>query len=53
MPVYKEMAFDVESDTKSRLLNGLDDIGLTLESAPQIRDYETRRRELEPWLITS
>ena len=52
-PSGEEMAFDVDSDTKSRLLNGLDDIGLTLESAPQIRDYEARRRELEPWLFTS
>ena len=52
-PSGEEMAFDVGADTKSRLLNGLDDIGLTLESAPQIRDYEARRRELEPWLFPS
>ena len=52
-PSGEEMAFDVDPDAKSRLLNSLDDIGLTLKSAVQIRDYEARRREQEPWLFPS
>ena len=53
MPSGEELAFDVDLGSKSRLLNGLDDIALTLKSAAQIRDYEARRRKLEPWLFTS
>jgi 3-isopropylmalate/(R)-2-methylmalate dehydratase small subunit len=52
-PSGEAIPFDVEPGSKSRLLNGLDGIALTLECAAQIRDYETRRRELEPWLFTS
>ena len=52
-PSGEAITFDVDPGSKSRLLNGLDDIGLTLECAAQIRDYEARRRELEPWLFTS
>ena len=52
-PSGEAIAFDVDPGNKSRLLNGLDEIELTLKSAPQIRDYEARRRELEPWLFTS
>ena len=33
------------------LLNGLDDIGLTLQSADAIRAYEQRTREQSPWLF--
>ena len=35
------------------LLHGLDDIALTLQRADEIRDYEARRRVLEPWLFAS
>jgi len=33
------------------LLNGLDDIGLTLQHADEIRAYEDRRRREVPWLF--
>jgi 3-isopropylmalate/(R)-2-methylmalate dehydratase small subunit len=33
------------------LLNGLDDIGLTLQHVDEIRDYEARRRQEAPWLF--
>ena len=36
-------AFDIDPFVKYRLLNGLDDIGLTLEHAPDIEAYEARR----------
>jgi 3-isopropylmalate dehydratase len=35
---------------KNCLLNGLDDIGITLEKMEDIRDFETKRSEIYPWL---
>ena len=43
-------AFDVEPYRKHRLLNGLDDIGLTLQHAEAIRAFETKRLAEHPWL---
>jgi 3-isopropylmalate/(R)-2-methylmalate dehydratase small subunit len=40
--------FDVDPFRKHCLLNGLDDIGLTLEKAPAIAAYETKR-SARPW----
>ena len=50
-PEGETIPFDVESGRKRRLLEGLDDIGLTLEHADDIRAYEARRREEAPWLF--
>jgi 3-isopropylmalate/(R)-2-methylmalate dehydratase small subunit len=41
--------FEVEPFRKYCLLNGLDDIGLTLRHADKIRAYEERRRAQQPW----
>jgi 3-isopropylmalate/(R)-2-methylmalate dehydratase small subunit len=35
------------------LLNGLDDIGLTLKHADEIRAYEDRRQQEAPWLFNT
>jgi 3-isopropylmalate/(R)-2-methylmalate dehydratase small subunit len=43
--------FDIDPARKHRLLNGLDDIGLTLQRADRIRAYEAQRRQDEPWLF--
>ena len=43
-------AFDVEPFRKHCLLNGLDDIGLTLEHADEIRAFEAKRLAEQPWL---
>lgn len=43
------LAFDIDSSRKHSLLNGLDDIGLTLEEADAIRAFEERWREEAPW----
>ncbi|WP_045225900.1 3-isopropylmalate dehydratase small subunit [Methyloterricola oryzae] len=43
--------FDVDASRKHRLLNGLDDIGLTLQHADDIRAYEARRAQQAPWLF--
>lgn len=42
--------FNVDSFRKNCLLNGLDDIGLTMEKASAIKSYEKKRREDKPWL---
>jgi 3-isopropylmalate/(R)-2-methylmalate dehydratase small subunit len=51
MPDGKEMAFEVDEFRKHCLLNGLDEIGLTLESADAIIKYEQQLREKSPWLF--
>ena len=43
--------FDIDAERKQRLLSGLDDIGLTLECAAAIRDFEQRHRERVPWVF--
>jgi 3-isopropylmalate/(R)-2-methylmalate dehydratase small subunit len=48
-PDDSELIFEVDSFRKHCLLNGLDDIGLTLEDADKIRDFEARWREQSPW----
>jgi 3-isopropylmalate/(R)-2-methylmalate dehydratase small subunit len=45
--------FNIEPTRKHRLLNGLDDIGLTLQHADAIRAYEERRRKVAPWLFAT
>lgn len=42
--------FEVEAFRKHCLLNGLDDIGLTLQHVEDIKAYETKRRVTQPWL---
>jgi 3-isopropylmalate/(R)-2-methylmalate dehydratase small subunit len=43
-------SFEVEPFRKHRLLNGLDDIGLTLQHADEIRAFEAKRLTDQPWL---
>ncbi len=50
-PYAEKIAFAIDSTRKHRLLNGLDDIGLTLQQADAIRDYEAKRRQDAPWLF--
>ncbi|MCW8127055.1 3-isopropylmalate dehydratase small subunit [Microbulbifer halophilus] len=52
-PNGETIDFEVDEFRKHCLLNGLDDIGLTLEDADAIRAYEARRREQAPWLFDS
>jgi len=44
-------AFDYSAGLKHRMLNGLDDIGITLQRADAIRAYEARRMLEAPWLF--
>jgi len=47
----KLMRFEIDGFRKDCLINGLDDIGLTLRHADKIRDFEERRRAELPWLF--
>lgn len=42
--------FEVDSFRKHCLLNGLDDIGLTLQKKPDIDSFETKNKHSQPWL---
>jgi 3-isopropylmalate/(R)-2-methylmalate dehydratase small subunit len=46
----RAMAFDADPFRKECLINGLDDIGLTLEHADKIRAFEAERLARHPWL---
>ncbi len=48
-PDGSQIDFDVDGFRKHCLLNGLDDIGLTLESADAISAFEAAWRERSPW----
>ena len=50
-PLGDRIPFTVDPFRKDCLLRGLDDIGLTLRHEADIRDYERRRRAVEPWLF--
>ncbi|MBT3016657.1 MAG: 3-isopropylmalate dehydratase small subunit [Candidatus Thiodiazotropha sp. (ex Lucina aurantia)] len=49
---HGQIPFEVDAFRKHCLLNGLDDIGLTLQHVDDIKAYETRRRVEAPWLFT-
>ncbi len=46
----KVFKFDVDAFRKHCLIEGLDDIGLTLQKGDKITNFETRNRQVTPWL---
>ncbi|EAU55215.1 3-isopropylmalate dehydratase small subunit [Mariprofundus ferrooxydans] len=50
-PSGHSFAFNIDGFRKHCLLNGLDDIGLTLTHADSIHAYEAARRQQAPWLF--
>ena len=42
--------FEIDAFRKHCLLNGLDEIGQTLNKAPRIDDYEAKQKHQQPWL---
>jgi 3-isopropylmalate/(R)-2-methylmalate dehydratase small subunit len=50
-PDGAELPFEVQSFRKECLLNGWDDIGLTLRHAEKIRAFEAERLATKPWLV--
>ena len=47
----REIDFDIEPFRKHCLLNGLDDIGMTLQKADKIKAFEAERLARHPWLV--
>ncbi len=50
-PSGEQFAFEIDAFRKHALVEGLDEIGLTLQHADEIRAYEARRRKEAPWLF--
>jgi 3-isopropylmalate/(R)-2-methylmalate dehydratase small subunit len=50
-PAGERFRFEIDPFRKHCMLNGLDDIGLTLEHADEIRAFERAHRERQPWLF--
>ena len=49
-PQGEEIPFEVQPFRRYCLMNGLDDIGLTLRHADKIKAYEAERLATKPWL---
>jgi 3-isopropylmalate/(R)-2-methylmalate dehydratase small subunit len=47
-----DIGFNIDSFRRHCLLNGLDDIGLTLEQADSIKAYEQKAKQAAPWMFT-
>jgi len=47
----EKFTFDIDAGLKQRLLEGLDDIGLTLNHTDEIHEYEQSRKKITPWLF--
>jgi len=50
-PGGESFKFDIDPFTKHCLLNGLDEIGLSLEHAGKIKAFEAQHRASQPWLF--
>ncbi len=51
-PSDESITFEIDGALKHRLLNGLDDIGLSLKNSEDIQAYEERQKLLTPWLFS-
>ncbi len=49
-PNGEEVRFEIDPFRKKCLLEGLDDIGLTMQKEPEIGDFEGKQRAAQPWL---
>lgn len=50
-PTGEEYAFEIDAFRKHCLLNGLDDIGLTLQQSDAIKIYEAKMLQKTPWIF--
>ena len=50
-PAGKEYPFEIDAFRKHCLLNGLDDIGLTLQQSDAISAYEHKMMQKTPWIF--
>jgi 3-isopropylmalate/(R)-2-methylmalate dehydratase small subunit len=52
LPSGESFSFEINATSKHNLLNGLDEIGLTLIHAGKIKEFETKHQASQPWLFT-
>ncbi len=50
-PTGKVYPFEVDNVRKHNLLNGLDDIGLTMQQQDKIKAFEVKHKQAQPWLF--
>jgi 3-isopropylmalate/(R)-2-methylmalate dehydratase small subunit len=50
-PSDKSYGFEVDAVRKHNLLNGLDDIGLTMQQQDKIKAFEVKHKQVQPWLF--
>ena len=51
-PSGDSFSFEVNETSKHNLLNGLDEIGLTLAHEDKIKAFETKHKATQPWSFT-
>ena len=52
-PGGPDIKFDIPASDRTRLLEGLDDIGMTLKHTDDIKAFEQRMAASQPWLQTA
>ena len=52
LPSGETFTYEINATSKHNLLNGLDEIGLTLKYADAIKSYEAKHKQSQPWLFT-
>ena len=50
-PEDDNFSFELDKGLQERLLQGMDDIDMTLSRTDEIRDYEIKRKQQAPWLF--
>jgi 3-isopropylmalate/(R)-2-methylmalate dehydratase small subunit len=51
LPSGESFGFEINATSKHNLLNGLDEIGLTLQHADEIKAFEAKHKASQPWLF--
>jgi 3-isopropylmalate/(R)-2-methylmalate dehydratase small subunit len=51
-PGGKSFRFEIDQTRRENLLQGLDEIALTLRHAEHIKAYEAKRKQAEPWIFS-
>ena len=52
LPSGEAFGFEINATSKHNLLNGLDEIGLTLQHADTIKAFENKHKAAQPWLFS-
>lgn len=52
LPSGESFGFEINATSKHNLLNGLDEIGLTLMHSGDIKKFEVKHQAMQPWLFT-